>query len=651
MKVTSRRWNRQNPSPMTHARYRANANTLDTQLPDRQWPGRRIEHAPLWVPVDLRDGNQALIKPMDAHRKRRMFKLLVGLGFKEIEVGYPAASAVDFEFVRELIDENLIPEDVTIVVLTPARTDLIERTFEAIEGAVDVIVHLYNATAPLWRETVFDVDVEGAREIALAGVRDILKLVHARELKTELQREITKKALEDFESAMEVQAHAVADPALRSQIDQAMGESLCSEAEILRERLQVLERMRVHPLRLEYSPETFSMTEREVALAICNAVIAEWGPTPENPIIINLPATVEATTPNVYADQIEYAHRHLQPRDAVILSIHPHNDRGTGVAAAELALQAQADRVEGCLFGNGERTGNVDLVILALNLHTQGVDCELDLRDIDGIRREVEYCNRMSVHARHPYVGELVYTSFSGTHQDAINKGFARREEIARARGVDVNTLPWEMPYLPIDPMDVGRSYEAVIRVNSQSGKGGIAYLMEADHGLQLPRGLQIELARFIQPHAEASGGEITSEALWDLFEHEFMRVRAPGIKLRSSSLQSNEGAESAEGAEDANVTVKAVLVDADTASSEEEEIVEGKGKGPLAAFVEALGANAHVFSIGDYSEHALGSGADARAAAYVQVRRGGESAWGVGIDPSITTASFKAVLAGLARL
>jgi 2-isopropylmalate synthase len=634
-------WNLQQPSKMVSSRYHALTSVLDTSLPDRTWPDRVIAHAPLWVPVDLRDGNQALIEPMDAERKLRMFKMMVGIGFKEIEVGYPAASTPDYEFVRQLIDENLVPEDVSIVVLTPAREDLIARTFEAIEGGSNVIVHLYNATAPLWRETVFGVDKDGAKEIALAGTRCVLKHVRARQLQIELQREIATKAIEDFEEALAVHARADAAPALHPQVSAAAAEGMRSEIESLRTRLQAIERERVHPLRLEYSPECFSMTEREIALDICNAVIAEWKPTPESPMIINLPATVEAATPNVYADQIEYAHRGLCSRDAVILSVHTHNDRGTGVAAAELALQAGAQRVEGCLFGNGERTGNVDLLTLALNLHSQGVDCQLDLSDVDGIRHEVEYCNRLPVHPRHPYVGELVYTSFSGTHQDAINKGFARREELARTRDQNIEDLPWEMPYLPIDPKDVGRSYEAVIRVNSQSGKGGITYLLEADHGLKIPRALQIELAHFIQPHAELSGGEITSAELWTLFEREFMRI-GEGMQLRSSQLLSHEDVAGAQ------VSLRVNLLES---GAIDEVVAEGRGEGTLEAFVNALAARGHVFTINDYHEHAIGSGEDARAAAYVQVRAGDESAWGVGIDSSITTASFKAALAAFARI
>jgi 2-isopropylmalate synthase len=579
--------------------------------------------------VDLRDGNQALIEPMDPQRKRRMFDLMLRIGLKEIEVGYPAASESDFEFVRQLIEEKAIPEDVTIVVLTPARSELIERTFEAIAGASSAMIHLYNATAPLWRETVFGLDVAGVRALAVEATLEIVKRVRAHNRR----HEVTKTELRKFEvaSASSIDSTTDVDP----RINAAMREGWRSEAEVLEQQLREYER--IQPLRLEYSPEAFSMTERDVAVDICNAVIASWQPTSQRPITINLPATIEAAAPNVYADQIEYAHRHLHERAAVILSAHPHNDRGTGVAAAEFALMAGAQRLEGCLLGNGERTGNVCLITLALNLYTQGVDPELDLSDIDSIRRTVEYCNRLPVHPRHPYVGELVYTSFAGTHQDAINKAFAARETRSRESGIPVADLPWEMPYLPMDPVDVGRSYEAVIRVNSQSGKGGIAYLMETDYGLQLPRPLQIELARTVQAQADTEGGEITSEALWDIFTREFMRDDAAATQLISSRFEQRGEGEH----------LTAAVLDIEGQRRE----IEGVGAGPLDAFAAALAAIGYELSIDDYHEHALGAGADARAAAYVNVSTEHGSAWGVGIDPSIMTASFKAVLAALDRL
>ncbi|WP_105566938.1 2-isopropylmalate synthase [Microbacterium halophytorum] len=450
-------WNRQRHSQMPSHRYRDAYSRVEVPLAaaDRQWPNRRLEAAPLWVPVDLRDGNQALAEPMDPARKRRFFELMVAMGYKEIEVGYPSASQTDYDFVRLVADAAIAPDDVTIVVFTPARRDLIERTVASIQGITNpVVIHMYTATAPTWRETVLGYDRAGLKELILAGARDVLGLAGG-----------------------------------------------------------------IPNVRFEFSPEVFNLTEPEYVIDICDAVTELWGATPERPVILNLPATVEIATPNVYADQIEYMHKNLARRDAVILSVHPHNDRGTGIACAELAVLAGAQRVEGCIFGNGERTGNVDLATLALNLHAQGVDPMIDFSDIDEIRRTVEHCNRIEVHARHPYVGDLVHTAFSGTHQDAIKKGFAEHRARAVAEGRREAEVEWRVPYLPIDPADIGRSYDAVIRVNSQSGKGGIAYVLESEYGIELSRHAQIDFARRVQAHTEASGTEITAAELRSLFE------------------------------------------------------------------------------------------------------------------------------------
>lgn len=544
------------------AKYRP---TPTVSLRDRSWPDRVLDRAPVWCSSDLRDGNQALIEPMDVQRKLRMFETLVRIGFKEIEVGFPSASQTDFDFVRLLIEENLVPDDVTIQVLTQAREHLIERTFESVQGARQVIVHLYNATAPVMRRVVLGVDVEGVVELAARHTRMIRRMADAR-------------------------------PGTE--------------------------------WRFEYSPEMFSDTELEVAKRVVDAVTAEWGPTPERKCIINLPTTVEHSTPNVYADMIEWMHRHLERRDSIVLSLHPHNDRGTGTATAELGLMAGGDRVEGCLFGNGERTGNVDIVNLALNLYTQGVDPQLDFSDIDEIRRTVEFCNQLPVHPRHPYVGDLVYTSFSGSHQDAIKKAFAARKE------GDV----WEMPYLPIDPKDLGRSYEAVIRVNSQSGKGGIAYLLEAEYGLQLPRRLQIEFSQAVQRVMDAQGKEVTAADIWQIFEREYgVGQGAPAL----SHLTQTEVAESR------------VRVTAEVMVADERRRIEGEGNGPVDGFVDGLsalvGAPVRVL---DYHEHSIGAGAQARAAAYLEVRVGDAPAvFGVGIDANIVTASLQAVLSAVARV
>jgi 2-isopropylmalate synthase len=536
-------------------------------LHDRRWPSRRIETAPLWCSVDLRDGNQALVEPMGPERKRAMFELLVSMGFKEIEVGFPSASLPDFEFVRELIDRQLIPPNVTIQVLTQARDDLIDRTFEAIDGAPSAIVHVYNATSPLFRSVVFGLDRAGVIDVAVAAVRRIKQ------------------------RAAEIASRTF--------------------------------------VRLEYSPETFTATELDFSKTICDAVMDEWAPTPQDPIVINLPATVEHATPNVYADQIEWMHRNLSRRDALVLSLHPHNDRGTAVAAAELALMAGADRVEGTLFGNGERTGNVDIVTLALNLATQGIDPRLDLSDVPRIVRTVEECNRLPVHPRHPYGGELVFTAFSGSHQDAIKKGFA-----ALAGRTDGT---WQVPYLTLDPKDIGRTYEAVVRVNSQSGKGGVAYVLHADHGLDLPRGLQVEFSRLIQGWAEASGGEITPAQIHDAFEMTY--VRAGRLRL-AGYVTTNDGVAGTP------CTIDATLTDGVAART-----VYGDGTGPIDAFVDgvrrAFGIDVHVR---DYYEHAVRSGEDASAVAYVEVAVDGASVWGAGIDPNIVTASLAAIVSAVSR-
>ena len=536
-------------------------------LDGRRWPSRTIERAPLWCSVDLRDGNQALVEPMGPERKRRMFDLLVRLGFKEIEVGFPSSSQPDFDFVRELIDEGRIPADVTIQVLTQAREDLIDRTFAAIAGAPRAIMHVYNATSPLFRRVVFGLDRAGVVGVAVAAVEHIARRARA------------------------IAAHT--------------------------------------HVRLEYSPETFSATELGFTKEICEAVMAVWRPTPDERIILNLPATVEMATPNVYADQIEWIDRNLRDRAAVILSVHPHNDRGPAVAATELALMAGADRVEGTLFGNGERTGNVDVVTLALNLYSQGVDPRLDLHDVPEIVRIVEECNRLPVHARHPYGGELVFTAFSGSHQDAIKKGFAALAQGGGAR--------WEVPYLALDPKDIGRTYDAVVRVNSQSGKGGVAYVLETEHGFALPRGLQVDFSRVVQALAEASGGEIGAAEIRDAFEAAYV---LPGRLRLAEYATTNDG-----------VAGTPCTLDATLTDGTVQRTIYGDGTGPIDAFVDALqrafGLDVHVK---DYHEHALRAGEDASAVAYVELVAGGESRWGVGIDPNIVTASLTAIVSAVAH-
>ena len=539
-------------------------------FPDRTWPTRTITRPPVWLSTDLRDGNQALIEPMDAARKLRMFRQLVDIGFKEIEVAFPSASQTDFDFVRQLIEEDLIPDDVTIQVLTQSRDELIRRTFESLRGARRAIVHLYNPTAPLFRRVVYGKDRAGIVDIATTGARLFV-------------------------------------------------ECAASQAET--------------DWRFEYSPETFTMTELDFALEICERVVDVLEPATHYPVILNLPATVEVATPNVFADQIEWMHRHLSRRDRVIVSVHPHNDRGTGVAAAELAVMAGADRVEGCLFGNGERTGNVCLVTLAMNLYSQGIDPQLDFSDIGAVIRTAEYCTALPVHPRHPYAGELVFTAFSGSHQDAIKKGLAAQ----RAEEAKGNTQ-WEVPYLPIDPADVGRTYEAVIRVNSQSGKGGIAFLLERDYGLSLPRLLQIEFSQVVQAITDESGKELSAADIHAAFQREYI---APAAPLAYVDHRASHG--SAHGALE-QLTARLVIDGVET-------LLTGTGNGPVDAFVHALregvGADIHVLA---YHEHATGTGEDATAVAYVQLRAGTRPVYGVGLDPNIVTATLRAVVAALNR-
>ena len=546
-------------------------------LPDRTWPNKVITQAPRWCAVDLRDGNQALIDPMTPDRKKRMFELLVQMGYKEIEVGFPSASQTDFDFVRMLIDENLIPDDVVIQVLTQAREHLIERTFEAIEGAPQAIVHLYNSTSTLQRRVVFDLDKEGIKEIAVRGAE------------------------------------------------------LC---------LKYAEQIEGTEVYFEYSPESFTGTELDYAIEVVNAVNDVWKPTPDRKVIVNLPATVEMATPNVYADSIEYMGRKLNFRDSIVISLHPHNDRGTGVAAAELGYMAGADRIEGCLFGNGERTGNVCLVTLGMNLFSQGIDPQINFSNIDEIRRTVEYCNQLPVPERHPYGGDLVFTAFSGSHQDAINKGLNIMKQDAKAAGVEVDKFTWNVPYLPIDPKDVGRSYEAVIRVNSQSGKGGVAYIMRTENKLELPRRLQIEFSAVIQTHTDTEGGEVTPAQMWDYFQDEYLPTpESPWgrFKLKTVAVDSDvEG----------DTRVKVAMSDKTAGEVE----VEGVGNGPIAAFCNAMAQVGVDVRVLDYHEHAMSSGGDAQAASYVECAVEGQMLWGVGIDSSIVTSSLKAVVSAVNR-
>jgi 2-isopropylmalate synthase len=569
--------NSQRPSGMPCHRYRPFP-AID--LPDRQWPSRTIAVAPRWLSTDLRDGNQALIDPMNAARKHAMFDLLVRMGYKEIEVGFPAASQTDFDFIRSLIEGGSIPDDVRISVLTQAREELIERTVQSLAGASQATVHLYNAAAPMFRRVVFGWDGDGraeCRAVAVEGTRAVMKFAE------------TYLPGTDFG--------------------------------------------------YEYSPEIFMDTELDFSLDICAAVMDAWQPGPDREIVLNLPCTVERSTPNVYADQIEWMSRQLPRREHIVLSVHTHNDRGTATADAELAVLAGAQRIEGCLFGNGERSGNVDLVTLGLNLYSQGIDPMIDFSDIDEIRRTAEYCNRIGVHERHPYAGDLVYTSFSGSHQDAIKKGFDHLERAAAEAGRAVGEMPWAMPYLPIDPKDVGRSYEAVIRVNSQSGKGGVAYIMKADHNLDLPRRLQIEFSHVIQRHTDGEGGEVDAAQMWQIFAAEYLEA-GPFELVEFSS-------ESKDGTERIAVTVRAFGT---------EHAVSGMGNGPIAAFCEALsavdiGLGTVSVRVLDYAEHALTAGRDAEAAAYLEIQVGDRVLWGAGISESIVQASLRGVISALNRV
>ena len=575
-------WNKQRNSSMPVKRYQPfEVEVEKIELPDRTWPDKVIDSAPQWCAVDLRDGNQALIDPMSPERKRRMFELLVRMGYKEIEVGFPSASQTDFDFVRDIIENNLIPDDVTIQVLVQAREHLIRRTFEACEGAKNVIVHLYNSTSILQRNVVFRKDKDSIKKLAT----DAAQLI--KEIATEYPNT---------------------------------------------------------NWRWEYSPESFTGTEVAYAKEVCDAVVEVMDPTPENPIILNLPSTVEMTTPNVYADAIEWMHRNLNRRDSIILSLHPHNDRGTGVAATELGYMAGADRIEGCLFGNGERTGNVCLVTLGLNLLTQGVDPQIDFSDIEQIRRTVEYCNQLRVPERHPYGGDLVFTAFSGSHQDAVNKGLDAMAAKLRpgASHTDVSweelqDIEWEVPYLPIDPKDVGRTYEAVIRVNSQSGKGGVAYIMKTDHGLTLPRPMQVEFSSVVQNVTDAEGGEVESKHMFDIFAQEYLDRTTP---LEQVSMQ-----------------VDAAKTENDTATitaqihfNGKDVTVTGTGNGPVSAYANALESIGVDVEVQEYTQHALSAGDDAAAAAYIYAEVNGQKVWGVGIARSITYASLKAVTSAVNR-
>ncbi|CAB4636697.1 MAG: 2-isopropylmalate synthase [Actinobacteria bacterium] len=572
--------NNQKPSAMPIHRYKPFHEQITVDLPDRTWPTKRITKAPRWCAVDLRDGNQALIDPMSPERKLKMFQLLVRMGYKEIEVGFPSASQTDFDFVRVLIEENHIPEDVTIQVLTQARDHLIERTYESLKGAKSVIVHFYNSTSVLQRKVVFNQDKDGIKKIALDAAKKCKSLEH------------------------------------------------------------LLPGTKIY---YEYSPESYTGTELEYAVEVCNAVIEEIGPTPERQMVINLPATVEMITPNIYADSIEWMSRHLARRESILLSLHPHNDRGTAIAAAEQGYMAGADRIEGCLFGNGERTGNVDLVTLGLNLFSQGIDPEIDFSDIDEIKRTVEYCNQLPVPERSPYGGDLVYTAFSGSHQDAIKKGFEAMQKTAEAQGKSLGDLEWAVPYLPIDPLDVGRSYEAVIRVNSQSGKGGVAYLLKSDHSLDLPRKLQIEFSRVVQGLTDSEGGEVSSEKLWEIFQDEYLPApnSKPELKWGRFELKRMK----TESEMDGEVKLDIVLRD-----GANEIAVSGTGNGPISAFLSILKAQGVDTRLLDYVEHTMSAGGDAQAASYIELDVAGKTLWGVGIDSDIATSSLKAVISGVNR-
>jgi len=572
--------NTQKPSAMPTHKYRPYNEQFAVDLPDRTWPTKQITTAPIWCAVDLRDGNKALIDPMSPERKRLMFELLVKMGYKQIEVGFPSASQTDFDFVRSLIEDNLIPDDVTIQVLTQAREHLINRTYESIKGAKQAIVHLYNSTSVLQREVVFGKDKQGIIDIALEGAR------------------------------------------------------LCKAAEATVPGTTIY---------YEYSPESYTGTELEFALEISNQVIEVFEPTPERKVIINLPATVEMATPNVYADSIEWMSRRLAHRENVLLSLHPHNDRGTGIAAAELGYMAGADRIEGCLFGNGERTGNVDLVALGLNMFTQGIDPQIDFSNLDEIRRTAEYCNQLKVHERSPWAGDLVYTAFSGSHQDAIKKGFEAMAVEAAATGVTVDDLVWAVPYLPIDPKDVGRGYEAVVRVNSQSGKGGVAYLLKTDHALDLPRRLQIEFSGVVQAKTDAEGGEVTSEQIWSIFQDEYLPAPPERPEDKWGRYELTRMNTSSDMSGSVSLQTQLRVGDASIAAN-------AVGNGPIAAFLGIMDEQGVEVELFDYVEHALSAGGDAYAASYVELRVNGKTLWGVGIDADISTASLKAVVSAVNR-
>ena len=572
--------NTQRPSGMPVHKYIPFHEQIQVSLPDRTWPSKIITEAPRWCAVDLRDGNQALIDPMSPERKLKMFKLLVDMGYKEIEVGFPSASQTDFDFVRELIEGGHIPDDVIIQVLTQARDHLVQRTYESVRGAKQAIIHFYNSTSVLQRRVVFNQDRDGIKAIALHAAKLCLSLEHT-----------------------------------------------VPETKIY----------------YEYSPESYTGTELEYAVEVCNEVLDVIKPTPDRKMVINLPATVEMATPNVYADSIEWMSRNLKYRDSVLISLHPHNDRGTAVAAAELGYLAGADRIEGCLFGNGERTGNVDLVTLGLNLFSQGVDPHINFSNLDEIKRTVEYCNQLPVPERSPYGGDLVYTAFSGSHQDAIKKGFELMNKQAVAEGKHVDDLVWAVPYLPIDPKDVGRSYEAVIRVNSQSGKGGVAYLLKTDHNLDLPRKLQIEFSRVVQNVTDEAGGEVTSGKLWEIFNDEYLPAAAdkPELKWGRFELKRVRTASEMDGAVQLDVVLR---------NGSDEVTCTGNGNGPISAFIDVLTQLGVEVRVLDYVEHTLSTGSDAQAAAYMELDVAGKTLWGVGIDGDIATASLKAVISGVNR-
>ncbi|MET9964199.1 2-isopropylmalate synthase [Streptomyces sp. NPDC006326] len=575
------------PTPITNATHTQQPSGMpihkygfyeQVDLPDRTWPDARVTKAPRWLSTDLRDGNQSLIDPMTPARKREMFDLLVRMGYKEIEVGFPSSGETDFAFVRSIIEEGAIPDDVTISVLTQAREDLIERTVESLVGAKRATVHLYNATAPTFRRVVFRGSKEQIKQIAVDGTRLVMEYA-----------------------------------------DKLLGPETV--------------------FGYQYSPEIFTDTELDFALEVCEAVCDVWQPGPGREIILNLPATVERSTPSTHADRFEWMARHLTRREHICISVHPHNDRGTAVAAAELALMAGADRIEGCLFGQGERTGNVDLITLGMNLFSQGIDPQIDFSQIDEIRRTSEYCNQMEVHPRHPYAGDLVYTAFSGSHQDAIKKGFDAMEADAAARGKTVDEIEWAVPYLPIDPKDVGRSYEAVIRVNSQSGKGGIAYVLKNDHKLDLPRRMQIEFSRIIQAKTDAEGGEVTPKAIWSVFQDEYLpNPENPWgrIQLRSGSTATDK-----DGTD--TLTVEAVVDGVET-------VLNGTGNGPISAFFDALAGIGIDARLLDYTEHTMSEGASAVAASYIECAIDGRVLWGIGIDANTTRASLKAVISAVNR-